>query len=301
MEKNSAVILETDFKDLKLFSRGKVRDTYQLDGDRLLMITTDRISAFDVVMPNGVPNKGEVLTGLSVYWFDFLKDIVENHFISSRVDDFPKEVRKYAEILEGRSMIVRKSKVIPVECVVRGYLAGSAWKEYQKSGTVCGIKLPSGIVESEKLHETIFTPSTKAVSGHDINLNENEAGKIVGKEVIEKLKELTVGIYEKAAKDALSKGVIISDTKFEFGFHDDRIILVDEVLTPDSSRFWPASDYRPGGPQKSFDKQYLRDYLESIRWDKTPPAPQLPEYVVLETSMKYVEAYDRITGRKFMP
>ena len=291
------IVLNTEFWDLKLFKRGKVRDTYDL-GDKLLMISTDRISAFDVVLPNGIPNKGKVLNGLSVYWFKQMKDIVESHLITADITEFPKEVKKYKNILTDRSMLVKKAKIIPIECVARGYLAGSAWKEYKKNNTVCGIELPKGLVESEKLPEPIFTPATKAITGHDINISEERASEVVGSDVIKKLEELTLKIYIKASIDAKEKGIIIADTKLEFGFYDNKIILVDEILTPDSSRFWSAYDYKPGKSQKSFDKQYVRDYLESLNWNKEPPAPKLPENVVNETSRKYLDAYERLTGKK---
>ncbi|MBD3389186.1 MAG: phosphoribosylaminoimidazolesuccinocarboxamide synthase [Candidatus Altiarchaeales archaeon] len=290
-----AVILEADLP-LKLHNRGKVRDIYDL-GDRLLIIASDRISAFDVVLPNGIPRKGEVLTKLSAYWFDRMEDLVENHMVSVDVGEFPPELQEHRDVLEGRTMLVEKTEPLPIECVARGYLAGSGWKEYQESKTVCGIELPDGLKESDKLPEVIFTPATKAESGHDMNISYEKAAGIVGEEVAEKVRDLTVRIYKKAAEEMEEKGIILCDTKFEFGLRDGEIIFIDEALTPDSSRFWPKDGYEPGRPQKSFDKQYVRDYLETLDWDKTPPGPELPEEVVAETSRKYVEAYKRITAR----
>jgi len=289
------IILKTDFKGLKLHSSGKVRDNYDLS-DRLLMVVTDRISAFDSVMPNGIPYKGKVLNQLSIYWFHQTKSIVRNHFITADVKKYPAKAKDYEKQLEGRSMLVEKTIPIPVECVARGYLAGSGWKEYRQEGKICGIPVSKGLKESDRLPEPIFTPATKAASGHDINVSFEDAARIVGDETAGKLRDYTLRIYEKACKHAESKGIIISDTKFEFGVKDGEIILIDEILTPDSSRFWPKNSYKPGGPQKSYDKQYLRDYLESIGWNKEPPAPQLPPEVVEETSRKYLEAFRLITG-----
>ncbi len=292
------ILLQTDFSDLEMYASGKVRDIYRVDNEHLLFVATDRISAFDYVLASGIPEKGRVLTQLSLFWFDFLKDIVSNHLITANVNEYPAPLKKYASALSGRSMLVVKADMFSVECVARGYLSGSGWKEYQKSGTVCGIKLPSGLKESDKLPEPIFTPATKAVSGHDENISFEEMVKIVGRENSEKLRDLTLGIYKKAADYAATRGIIIADTKFEFGMTANGLILADEVLTPDSSRFWPADQYKPGGAQPSYDKQYVRDYLESIRWDKKPPAPGLPAEVQANTSAKYMEAYRLLTGRE---
>ncbi|MGD9733810.1 MAG: phosphoribosylaminoimidazolesuccinocarboxamide synthase [Desulfamplus sp.] len=289
-------IRETDFKELKLVRKGKVRDIYDT-GDALLMVTTDRLSAFDVVMPDGIDGKGRVLTQISVFWFKVMEDIVGNHLISADVRDFPPICQKYADILEGRSMLVKKAVPLPVECIVRGYISGSGWKSYQKEGHVCGIMLPKGLKESDKLPEPLYTPSTKAeVGDHDINVDFDETVKILGREKAEKLRDLSLKIYKKGAELALSKGIIIADTKFEFGEVDGKIILIDEVMTPDSSRFWPKDSYAPGGSQKSFDKQFVRDWLESSGWDKNPPAPKLPQDVIEKTSAKYLEALNLITG-----
>ena len=290
-------ILETDFKDLKLLKRGKVRDIYDLD-DALLMVATDRISAFDVIMNDPVPGKGIILTQISLFWFDAMKTLVPNHVISSDVAAYPAACRPYAEKLRGRSMLVRKTEPLPIECVVRGYISGSGWKSYQETRSVCGIGLPDGLKESDKLPEPIFTPSTKADIGlHDINIDFDEAVRIVGKDVAEKVKRLSLSIYNTGAEISNRKGIIIADTKFEFGKIDNEIILIDEVLTPDSSRFWPKDTYAPGGSQKSFDKQYLRDYLTAIEWDKGPPPPPLPETVIQKTYQKYKEALTQLTGR----
>ncbi|MFB3897425.1 MAG: phosphoribosylaminoimidazolesuccinocarboxamide synthase [bacterium] len=293
----SSVLLTLDIPELILFRKGKVRDIYDL-GDTLLFIATDRISAFDVVLPNGIPDKGKVLTQLSVFWFEYTKSIIPNHLISIDITDSPKVPKKYQQLLDGRTMLVKKSRGVAIECVVRGYLAGSGWKEYQKSGTVCGIQLPKGLVESSKLPEPIFTPSTKASTGHDINISEQEMINIVGQDLGKMLKEKSLAIYTTAAKYAESRGIIISDTKFEFGLLNNELILIDEVLTPDSSRFWQQDEYSPGRSQKSFDKQFVRDYLETLDWDKTPPGPVLPEEVVNKTSQKYREAYQRLVGKK---
>lgn len=295
------VISMTEFKTLKLKGRGKVRDIYDL-GDRLLIVATDRISAFDVVIPNPIPDKGRVLTQLSRFWFNMTKEIVPNHLISTDIKDFSEECRPYQEILRDRSMLVVKTDVLPIECVVRGYLSGSGWQEYQKSGEVCGIPLSKGFLESSKLEEPIFTPATKEEIGHhDENISLHEVEKIVGKELAQQLKSLSLEIYRKARDFAESKGILIADTKMEFGMKDGKLLLIDELLTPDSSRFWPKDDYRPGGSQKSFDKQFLRDYLLSIKWDKNPPAPQLPEEIVKKTRQKYLEAYERLVGRPLSP
>jgi phosphoribosylaminoimidazole-succinocarboxamide synthase len=290
-------VIKTDFPGLNIFKRGKVRDVYDL-GDTLLMVATDRISAFDVVMPDPIPDKGKILTQISLFWFDLMKPLLQNHIISSKTDDYPEDCKKYADILEGRSMLVKKTNPLPVECVVRGYISGSGWKSYQESGRICGIKLPEGLKESEKLAETIYTPSTKEEVGtHDVNIDFNETVNLLGKDIAEKVKSLSYEIYKKGAEIAEEKGIIIADTKFEFGLIEDEIILIDEVLTPDSSRFWPEETYRPGGSQESFDKQYLRDYLLSINWDQKPPAPPLPEEVIKNTRNKYIEALNKLTGR----
>ncbi len=290
------VLITTDFKDLKLFRRGKVRDVYDL-GENLLIISSDRISCFDVVLPCGIPHKGEVLTAISNFWFDFTKDIIPNHFITSDLDKYPQELKKHKEYLSKRSMLTIKSNPLPVECIVRGYLSGSGWKEYEKQGSVCGIKLPVGLKESGKLPEVIFTPSTKADVGHDQNVSQKHIEGIIGKENSERIAEVSIAIYKKASEYALSRGIIIADTKFEFGIYNNEIILIDEVLTPDSSRFWPLDQYTPGRPQVSFDKQFVRDYLETLDWGKTPPAPMLTEEVILKTRDKYLEAYKMLTGR----
>lgn len=289
-------VYETNFSGLKLLHRGKVRDLYEVDG-HLLMVATDRISAFDVVMPTPIPDKGKVLTQLSVFWFNFLKDLVPNHLLSAEVEDYPPVCKPYAEELRLRSMLVKKTKPLPIECIVRGYLAGSGLKEYRRQGTVCGIKLPEGLKEADKLPEPIFTPSTKAQEGHDVNITFEECSQIVGRELAERVRKLSLNIYQKAASYAEEKGIIIADTKFEFGLLGDELLLIDEVLTPDSSRFWPREDYQPGRPQKSFDKQFLRDWLEEIGWDKKPPAPELPPEIVEKTRARYLEAYKRLTGK----
>ena len=297
----SHVISTTEFKTLKLKGRGKVRDIYDL-GDRLLIVATDRISAFDVVMPNPIPDKGRILTQLSNFWFDLTKDLVPNHVLSTEVGDYPKECQPYQEMLRSRSMLVVKTEVLPVECVVRGYLSGSGWEEYQKTGEVCGIKLPKGLRESSKLEEPIFTPATKAEIGlHDENIPFEKVEKTVGKDLARKVKSISLAIYKKARDFAEQRGILIADTKMEFGVKAEKLILIDELLTPDSSRFWPENEYQPGGPQKSFDKQFLRDYLLSIRWDKSPPAPTLPEEIVKKTREKYLEAYERLVGRPLIP
>ena len=293
-----SVLLQTDFPDVNLLTSGKVRDVYQLDNEHLLFIATDRISAFDYVLATGIPHKGRVLTQISLFWFDFLSDLVPNHMVTADVDRYPKVVRKYAEQLRGRSMLVQRAEMFPVECVVRGYISGSAWKEYKTTGRVCGIELSAGLKESDALPEPIFTPATKASTGHDENISFEEMCKIVGADTAADLRNLTLKIYKKAAAYAGGRGIIIADTKFEFGRTAKGITLADEVLTPDSSRFWPADKYEPGRSQESYDKQYVRDYLEQIHWNKQPPAPALPPEVARRTSEKYVEAYSQLTGRK---
>ncbi|MDP2928402.1 MAG: phosphoribosylaminoimidazolesuccinocarboxamide synthase [Candidatus Omnitrophota bacterium] len=291
----SNVLLKTEFKDLLLFRRGKVRDVYDL-GDKLLIISTDRISCFDVVLPSGIPDKGKVLTSISAFWFDFIKDIIGHHLITTDVDKYPAILKKYKSDLAGRSMLVLKTRALPVECVVRGYLSGSGWKEYKQKQSVCGISLPKGLKESEKLPEIIFTPSTKAELGHDQNINQKYVEDLVGADLASRLKKISIAIYKLASDYALGKGIIIADTKFEFGIYKDQLIIIDEVLTPDSSRFWPLSEYRSGLACPSFDKQFVRDYLETLDWDKTPPAPTLPEEVINITTEKYLEAYRRLTS-----
>jgi phosphoribosylaminoimidazole-succinocarboxamide synthase len=293
-----SVLLRTDFPDLELHASGKVRDVYRLGADGLLFVATDRISAFDYVLATGIPHKGHVLTQISLFWFEFLRDLVPNHLITADVTRYPAEVRKYSDQLRGRSMMVVRGDMLPVECVVRGYISGSAWKEYKASGTVCGIPLPAGLRESDQLPEPIFTPSTKAVSGHDENISFEEVTRLVGPEVSRQLRDISLKIYTKAADYARTKGIIIADTKFEFSHTGAGLTLADEVLTPDSSRFWPADKYQPGKAQDSYDKQYVRDHLEEIRWNKQPPAPALPPEVARRTSEKYLEAYEKLTGRK---
>jgi len=292
------VLLRTEFPELQLHASGKVRDVYKIDNDRLLFVATDRISAFDYILATGIPHKGKVLTQISLFWFDFLKDVVPNHLITADVNQYPQAVRKYDDQLRGRSMVVMNADMFPVECVVRGYISGSAWKEYKASGKVCGIELPEGLRESDQLPEPIFTPATKATTGHDENIPFSEMVGLLGQEVSEQLRDLTLGVYKKAADYARTKGIIIADTKFEFGRTSRGITLADEVLTPDSSRFWPADKYKPGQAQDSYDKQYVRDYLEEIHWNKQPPAPALPAAVAHKTSEKYLEAYEQLTGRK---
>lgn len=291
------VLLNTDLSDLQLYASGKVRDIYRIDNDHLLFIATDRISAFDYVLATGIPQKGRVLTQLSLFWFDFLKDIVPNHLATADVKQYPKELQKYADQLRGRSMMVVRADMITIECVVRGYLSGSGWKEYKSNGEVCGIALPKGLRESDKLPEPIFTPAIKASSGHDENISFDRMVELAGRELSEQLRDLSIKIYQTAADYAETRGIIIADTKFEFGRTPGGLVLADEVLTPDSSRFWPKDKYKPGGAQESFDKQYVRDYLEAIKWNKQPPAPALPPEVAAQTSEKYVEAYTEITGR----
>jgi phosphoribosylaminoimidazole-succinocarboxamide synthase len=293
----SRILLQTDFPDLTLHARGKVRDLYSV-GDQLLFVATDRISAFDYVLASGIPEKGRVLTQLSLFWFDFLKDVVKNHLVTASVSDYPTPLQKYADDLRGRSMLVNKAQMVDIECVARGYLSGSGWKEYQQTGAVCGIQLPAGLKESDKLPEPIFTPASKALTGHDENISFEEMAKRTGKDLAEKLRDLTLKIYKTAADYALGRGIIIADTKFEFGHTSQGLILADEVLTPDSSRFWPAETYKPGKAQESFDKQFVRDYLEAIKWNKQPPAPSLPDDVARKTSDKYIQAYKVIAGRE---
>ncbi len=293
-------ILSVELEGFKIFKKGKVRDIFDL-GENLLIVATDRISAFDVVMPNGIPDKGKILTALSVFWFKFTQDIIENHLLSADIEEiislYPA-LSSYREVLQGRTMLVKKSQPIPIECVVRGYLAGSGWREYREKGSISGIKLPPGLRESDKLPSPIFTPATKAHTGHDENITEKEAEKIAGKEVFSLIKEKSLALYEKAKEYAEERGIIIADTKFEFGIINGKVILIDEILTPDSSRFWPMDEYQPGKGQRSFDKQFVRDYLDSLDWDKTPPAPQLPPEIVKKTRLKYLEALKRLTGKQ---
>jgi phosphoribosylaminoimidazole-succinocarboxamide synthase len=299
---STAPLLETSFADLTLHRRGKVRDVYEV-GDDLLIVTTDRISAFDYVLGSGIPDKGKVLTQLSAFWFERMGDLVPHHLIATDVDAFPESLRAYRSMLAGRSMLVRRTRPVPIECVARGYLSGSGWKEYQQSGAVCGIALPAGLRESDRLPEPIFTPATKADTGHDINISEAEAARIVGADLVARLKRLTLEIYARGATHAESKGIIVADTKFEFGLVGagspaTDVVLIDEVLTPDSSRFWPRAQYEPGHAQPSFDKQFVRDYLEEIRWNKQPPVPSLPDEVVRRTRDKYIDAYRLLSGRE---
>jgi phosphoribosylaminoimidazole-succinocarboxamide synthase len=294
--KNS-IILETDLTGVERYGRGKVRDVYSV-GDRLLIVATDRISAFDYILPTGIPDKGKVLTQLSIFWFDFLRDLTPTHFLSAHVDEYPEPLPNFRNQLEGRSMLVKRAKMVEIECVARGYISGSGWKEYKQQGTVCGIRLPAGLKESDKLPEPIFTPSTKAQSGHDENISFETVVSQIGEDLARRLRDLTLNIYSRAAKYAETRGIVIADTKFEFGFVGDDLVLGDEVLTPDSSRFWPAESYKPGGAQFSFDKQFVRDYLESIHWNKQPPAPPLPEEVAARTSEKYRQAYKILTGHE---
>jgi phosphoribosylaminoimidazole-succinocarboxamide synthase len=291
------VILETDLPGIPRHARGKVRDVYHIDS-RLLIVATDRISAFDYILPTGIPDKGRVLTQLSIFWFEFLRDLTPTHFLTAQVDDYPAPLPNYRNQLEGRSMLVKRARMVEIECVARGYLSGSGWKEYREQGTVCGIRLPAGLRESDRLPEPIFTPATKAQTGHDENISFERMVELAGADLSRRLRDLTLEIYSRAARYAETKGIIIADTKFEFGFVGDELVLGDEVLTPDSSRFWPADTYKPGGPQFSFDKQFVRDYLESIHWNKQPPAPALPEEVAAKTSEKYRQAYAVLTGRQ---
>jgi phosphoribosylaminoimidazole-succinocarboxamide synthase len=296
----SSVVLETNLSGLTLARRGKVRDVYDL-GNHLLIVATDRISAFDYVLGSGIPDKGKVLTQLSAFWFDHLGELTPHHAEAMDVDSFPAVTRPHREVLRGRSMLVKKTSPLPVECVARGYLSGSGWKDYTKTGAICGISLPRGLKESDRLPEPIFTPATKAESGHDENISEATAGEIVGRDRIHRLRELTLNLYQRGVEHAETCGIIIADTKFEFGLVGDQRILIDEVLTPDSSRFWPQDGYGPGRAQPSFDKQFVRDYLERIGWNKQPPVPSLPDDVVARTREKYLEAYRRLTGRELRP
>jgi phosphoribosylaminoimidazole-succinocarboxamide synthase len=297
MAKMRQGISKIALKGVKKFKSGKVRDIFDLD-DRLLIVASDRISAFDYVLPNPIPDKGKILTGLSAFWFDFMANIVPNHLISSSVDDLPPELQDQRELLEGRFMLVMKAEVIEVECVARGYVAGSGWKEYKEKGSISGVRLLRGLLESAELPEPIFTPATKAKSGHDENISMKAVEDMVGEELAEQLAETSLAIYLSAKEYGKERGVIIADTKFEFGLIDGELILVDEILTPDSSRFWPADTYRPGGPQISYDKQFVRDYLESIKWNKKPPVPQLPEEIILKTREKYLDAYRSLVGKE---
>jgi phosphoribosylaminoimidazole-succinocarboxamide synthase len=292
------VLLRTDIPELELYASGKVRDVYRVDNEHLLFIATDRISAFDYVLATGIPNKGKVLTQLSLFWFDLLRDIVPNHLVTADVERYPAVLHPYKEQLRGRSMLVVRADMVAIECVVRGYISGSAWKEYKQAGSVCGISLPQGLRESDQLPEPIFTPATKALSGHDENISFERMAQQAGPALSRELRDLSLKIYQTAADYARQRGIIIADTKFEFGRTAGGLVLADEVLTPDSSRFWPADTYQPGKAQDSFDKQYVRDYLEEIRWNKQPPAPALPAEVALKTSEKYLEAYRRLTGRE---
>lgn len=290
-------ILKLELPGIKKIRSGKVREVFDL-GESFLLVATDRISAFDVIMPNGIPRKGEVLTQISHFWFEKFSTLVPNHLLAGANDPLPKNLQRYAGALARRSMLVKKAQPLAIECIVRGYLSGSGWKEYKKSQTVCGIKLPGGLTESAELPEPIFTPSTKAEAGHDENISFEEAGRIVGEELAIQARDLSLTIYRAGRDYARQRGIIIADTKFEFGLFEDKLILIDEVLTPDSSRFWPADQYKPGQVQASFDKQFVRDYLETLTWDKTPPGPMLPDEVVSKTSAKYADAYERLTGRK---
>jgi phosphoribosylaminoimidazole-succinocarboxamide synthase len=296
MTPSTTILLESNLPGVERRTRGKVRDVYSA-GDRLLIVATDRISAFDYILPTGIPDKGRVLTQLSVFWFDFLRELTPTHFLTADVCRYPEPLPRFGEQLEGRSMLVKRAEMIQVECVARGYLSGSGWIEYQQSGSVCGVKLPAGLRESDKLPEPIFTPATKAQTGHDENVSFETVASLVGADLAARLRDMTLAIYRSAAEYAETRGIIIADTKFEFGFVDGELVLADEVLTPDSSRFWPSRTYRPGGPQPSFDKQYVRDYLLSIRWNKHPPAPPLPPDVAEKTADKYREAYHVLTGQ----
>jgi phosphoribosylaminoimidazole-succinocarboxamide synthase len=291
------VILNTNFPGLELFAKGKVRDVYLIE-DRLLIVATDRISAFDYILPTGIPDKGKVLTQLSVFWFEFLREVVPSHFLTANVEEYPAAARLFDAELKGRSMLVTRAKMVEIECVARGYLAGSGWKEYRETGAVCGVRLPPGMKESSQLPEPIFTPATKAQSGHDENIAFDAVVKIAGEDLAVRLRDLTLKIYTRAAEYARTKGIIIADTKFEFGIVKGELVLGDEVLTPDSSRFWPLDTYEPGRAQNSYDKQFVRDYLERIKWPKLPPAPPLPPEIAGRTSEKYKEAYHALTGRE---
>lgn len=292
----TGIVLQTELTGINLTKRGKVRDIYEID-EHLLIIATDRISAFDVVLPNGIPGKGRVLTQISLYWFQQMKDIIQNHIVASRTDDFPEDLKKYKDILEGRSMLVKKAKPLPIECVVRGYLSGSSWKEYKGGGSICGIQLPAGLVNSSKLNEPIFTPSTKADEGHDINITFKQAEDIIGRELAQKLRDTSLQIYSRAQNNAEKKGIIIADTKFEFGLYNDNVIIIDELLTPDSSRFWSVKDYAPGKGQNSYDKQIVRDYLLTLDWDHTYPGPSLPEKIIKKVALRYEEILKILTEK----
>ena len=295
---NEKIILQTNFSNLNLVKQGKVRDIYDV-GEYYLIVSTDRLSAFDVIMDQGIPYKGKVLTKISEFWFNFNKDVIENHLISTNVEDFPSECLEYKNDLEGRTMLVKKAEVVPLECIVRGYISGSGWLDYQATGEISGIKLPEGLVESDKLSDPIFTPSTKAEIGeHDENISVKEAEKIIPKEIIERLKEKSITLYKNASDYALTKDIIIADTKFEFGLTKDKLILIDEALTPDSSRFWPKDEYKPGGTQQSYDKQFVRDYLLSINFNKQPPPPVLPDDIINNTSKKYLDVLKKLTGEE---
>lgn len=289
------IILKTEFPDLTLLKRGKVRDIYDL-GNYLLLIATDRISAFDVVLPNGIPGKGKILTRISAYWFRQMNDIIPNHLVSTDVKDFPSICHRYSDVLEGRSTLVKKVNPLPVECVVRGYLSGSGWKEYKEKGTVCEIRLPEGLLESSRLEHPIFTPSTKAEEGHDINISFEDVNRLVGNEMAVKLRVLSLRIYSKARDIGEKKGIVIADTKFEFGLNNNELLLIDEILTPDSSRFWSVKTYEAGRSQDSYDKQIVRDYLLTLNWDKRPPSPELPDEIVEKTAKKYQEIFEILTG-----
>ena len=297
MASNDTVLLETSIPYLKLHNKGKVREIFEIDGN-LLLVATDRISAFDVILPNGIPHKGKVLTQMSEFWFELIGELTENHLITTSIDEIDKITEEDRDLLRGRSMLVKKVEVIPVECIVRGYIAGSGWKDYKKNNAICGISLPGDLKESDKLPEPIFTPSTKAESGHDENISFEEAVNITGRELAEEIRQKSIAIYKKASEYALTKGIIISDTKFEWGKYGDKVILIDEVLTPDSSRFWPLESYSPGKSQPSFDKQFVRDHLEKSGWDKQSSPPSLPEDVIRTTSEKYLEAYTKLTGKE---
>ncbi|MCX6607096.1 MAG: phosphoribosylaminoimidazolesuccinocarboxamide synthase [Acidobacteria bacterium] len=293
-----SLLIESHLPGVKLLRRGKVRDVYEITPTQLLMVATDRVSAFDVILGSGIPDKGRVLTQLSLFWFDFLRDVVPNHVISADVDEFPEPLQQFRDQLEGRSMFIHLAKMVDVECVARGYLSGSGWKEYQQSGTICGIPLPAGLRDGDRLPSPIFTPATKATTGHDENIPFEHVVESVGIKLATQLRDLTLKIYDRAAAYAETRGIILADTKFEFGYVDGRLVVADEVLTSDSSRFWPRTTYKPGGPQPSYDKQYVRDYLETLDWNKQAPGPELPDEVVAKTGEKYVEAYRVLTGKK---
>lgn len=293
-------LLETHLPGWPLAARGKVRDVYTIDDQTLLFVATDRISAFDCVMPNGVPDKGRVLTQMSLFWFDFLRGTIANHLLTANIDEYPAALKEHRDQLAGRSMLVKKARIFPVECVARGYLVGSGWKDYQSTGSLCGLALPTGLRECDRLPEPLFTPATKATSGHDENISLAQMAAVIGQERTQELRDLTLRIYSQAAAYALTRGIILADTKFEFGLIGDQLVLADEVLTPDSSRYWPADQYEPGHAQPSFDKQYVREYLESLAWNKQPPAPALPDDVVIHTRARYLEAYERMTGQSLL-